>query len=83
MVLRAVMLLVLLGALWITENLSTKLTWRGRLSIRVLVAVVRFMIEAVPELYKTGATAEPTCDRSAKTARPLSLHQPCCWELLH
>ena len=55
--------------------------------IRVLVAVVRFMIEAVPELTKTGAAAEPVCYGSAETARPFSFHppadQPCSWELLH
>ena len=82
------MLLVLLHTIGIAENLSTKLTRRGCLSIRVLVAVVRFVIVAVPELTETGAAAELTCYGSAETARPFSLHPPadqqaCSWELLH
>ena len=68
--------LVLLGAIGITENLSTKPARRGRLSIRVLVAVVRFVIVAVPELTKTGAAAEPACYGSAETTRPFSFHPP-------
>ena len=80
--------LMFLNAIRVAEVFSTELTWWGRLSIRVLVAVVRFMIEAVPELNKTGAAAELTCYGSAETARPFSLHPPadqqaCSWELLH
>ena len=82
------MLLVLLNTIGVTENLSTKPARRGRLSIRVLVAVVRFVIVAVPELTKTGRAAEPACYGSAETARPFSFHPPadqqaCSWELLH
>ena len=61
-----------LNTIGITEKLSTKPARRGRLSIRVLVAVVRFVIVAVPELNKTGAAAELTCYGSAETARPFS-----------
>ena len=81
------MVFMFLNTIGITEKLSTKPARRGRLSIRVLVAVVRFMIEAVPELNKAGAAAEPACYGSAETTRPFSLHppadQPCSWELLH
>ena len=84
----AVVVLMFLNAIRVAEGFSTELTWWGRLSIRVLVAVVRFMIEAVPELTKTGRAAEPACDGSAETARPFSFHPPaeqqaCFWELLH
>ena len=75
--------LVLLGAIGITENLSTKPARRGLFLIRIFVAVVRFVIVAVPELTKTGRAAEPACYGSAETARPFTLHQPCSWELLH
>ena len=82
------MLLVLLNTIGITEKLSTKPARRGRLSIRVLVAVVRFVIVAVPELTKTGRAAEPACYGSAETTRPFRFHPPadqqaCSWELLH
>ena len=77
-----------LNTIGITEKLSTKPARRGRLSIRVLVAVVRFVIVVVPELTETGAAAEPACYGFAETARPFSFHQPaeqpaCFWELLH
>ena len=77
-----------LNTIGITEKLSTKPARRGRLSIRVLVAVVRFVIVAVPELNKTGAAAKFACYGSAETARPFSFHPPaeqqaCFWELLH
>ena len=82
------MVFMFLNTIGITEKLSTKPARRGRLSIRVLVAVVRFVIVAVPELTETGAAAELTCYGSAETARPFSLHPPadqqaCSWELLH
>ena len=82
------MLLVLLNTIGITEKLSTKPARRGRLLIRIFVAVVRFVIVAVPELTETGAAAELTCYGSAETTRPFSLHPPadqqaCSWELLH
>ena len=54
----------------------------GRLPIWVLVAVVRFVIVAVPELTEIGAAAELTCYGSAETARPLALHK-WSWILLH
>ena len=56
-----------LNTIGITEKLSTRPARRGRLSIRVLVAVVRFVIVAVPELTETGAAAELTCYGSAET----------------
>ena len=77
-----VVVFLFLNTIGITEKLSTKPARRGRLSIRVLAAVVRFVIVAVPELTKTGAAAEPACYGSAETARPFTLHQPCSWELL-
>ena len=71
-----------LNTIGITEKLSTEPARRGRLSIRVRVAVVRLMIEAVPELNKAGAAAEPTRYGSAQTARPFTLYT-WSWELLH
>ena len=87
-VLRAVVGFMFLGAVWITENLSAKLARRGGLPIRIFMAVVGFVIVAVPELTKTSTTAEPACYGSAETTRPFSLHPPAdqirsSWELLH
>ena len=82
------MLLMFLNTIGVAEGFSTELTWWGRLSIRVLVAVIHFVIVAVPELTKTGRAAEPACYGSAETARPFRFHpqadqQACSWELLH
>ena len=77
-----------LNSIRIAEGFSTELAWRGVLPIRIFVAVVGFVIVAVPELTKTGRAAEPARYGSAETARPFSFHPPaeqqaCFWELLH
>ncbi len=77
-----------LNSIRIAEGFSTELARRGGLPIRIFVAVLGFVIVAVPELTKTGRAAELTCYGSAETARPFSFHPPadqqaCSWELLH